>query len=69
MKRNNTMSVKTNKSYTKRLKVTKTGKILGRKPGFNHFNAKQSRKKQLAGKNTQEFTMSSKDKSRFMPHN
>lgn len=44
------MSIKTNKSLTKRLKVTKKGKILSRAPGFNHFNAKQSRTKQLGGK-------------------
>ena len=37
------MSIKTNKSLTKRLKITKNGKILSRAPGFNHFNAKQSR--------------------------
>lgn len=34
--------MKTNKSYTKRLKVTKRGKILSRTPGHNHFNAKRS---------------------------
>ena len=44
------MSIKTNKSLTKRLKITKNGKILARRPGFNHFNAKQSRTKQLNGK-------------------
>ncbi len=61
------MSTKTNKSFTKRLKVTKTGKILGRKPGFNHFNAKQSRVKQLAGKKAVEFRMTNKDIARFIP--
>lgn len=52
------MSIKTNKSLTKRLKITKNGKILSRRPGFNHFNAKQSRTKQLKGKkmNHQNFT-------------
>lgn len=52
------MSIKTNKSLTKRLKVTKNGKIMSRAPGFNHFNAKQSRTKQLSGRkmNTQSFT-------------
>ncbi len=44
------MSIKTNKSLTKRLKITKNGKIMARRPGFNHFNAKQSRVKQLGGK-------------------
>lgn len=59
--------MKTNKSYTKRLKVTKNGKILGRKPGFNHFNAKQKRSKQLAGKKTAPFNMTNKEKARFLP--
>jgi len=61
-------TAKTNKSYTKRLKLTKTGKVLARKSGFNHFNAKQSRTKQLAGKKKVEFVMSKKDMSRFIPH-
>lgn len=61
-------TAKTNKSFTKRLKVTKSGKIKARKAGFNHFNAKQSRKKQLAGKVPQDFVMKPKDIARFMPH-
>ncbi|MBP6904784.1 MAG: 50S ribosomal protein L35 [Candidatus Pacebacteria bacterium] len=60
------MSTKTNKSFMKRLKVTPTGKILGRKPGFNHFNAKQSRTKQLAGKKMVTFNMTTKAESRFI---
>lgn len=59
--------MKTNKSFTKRLKITKNGKILGRKPGFNHFNSRQSRTKQLNGKKMREFTISNKEKSRFLP--
>ncbi len=61
------MSTKTNKSLSKRLKVTKNGKILGRAPGFNHFNAKQSRTKQLAGKKMNAFTISPKEMSQFLP--
>jgi ribosomal protein L35 len=61
--------MKTNKSYTKRLKVTKTGKILGRKPGFNHFIAKQSRTTQLEGRKMVAFPMTNKQKSQFIPHN
>lgn len=34
--------MKTNKSYMKRLRVTKKGKIVARVPGQNHFNAKRS---------------------------
>lgn len=59
--------MKTNKSFLKRLKVTKTGKILARKPGQNHFNAKASRSKQLAGKRLKDFAMSAKEKRRFLP--
>jgi len=59
--------MKTNKSFTKRLKVTKTGKILARKPGQNHFNAKASRSKQLAGKRLSAFAMTPKQAQRFLP--
>ncbi len=52
--------MKTNKSLTKRLKVTKKGKIMARKPGFNHFNAKQSRTKQLSGRTNKQLTFSRK---------
>jgi len=62
------MSIKTNKSLTKRLKVTRTGKILSRAPGFNHFNAKQSRSKQLAGKKTNNFSISNKNKRTYLPN-
>jgi ribosomal protein L35 len=59
--------MKTNKSYSKRLKVTKNGKLIGRKPGFNHFNAKQSRNKQLAGKKGVNFVIKNKEKSYLLP--
>ncbi len=61
------MSQKTNKSFTKRLAITKGGKLKARKPGFNHFNAKQSRSKQLNGKVETNFTMNNKAKGRFLP--
>ncbi|MBI3420940.1 MAG: 50S ribosomal protein L35 [Candidatus Sungbacteria bacterium] len=44
------------KAVLKRIKITKSGKLLHRRPGKNHFNAKASRKSQLAGKRTKEFT-------------
>ena len=59
--------MKTNKSFSKRLKVTKSGKILSRKPGFNHFNAKQSRNSQLAGKKRSNFIIKNKPKSYLLP--
>lgn len=61
--------MKTNKSYTKRLKITKNGKIISRKAGFNHFNAKQSRNSQLAGKKGKSFTIKNKPKSHLLPFN
>jgi len=57
---------KTNKSYTKRLKITKSGKILARKPGRNHFNAKKQRVSQLEKRRWGEFKMKNKAKNRFL---
>ena len=62
--------MKTNKSFTKRLKVTKNGKILARKPGQSHYNAKESRRKeQLVKKGVNPLTLmgGNKLKSRFLP--
>ena len=59
--------MKTNKSYSKRLKLTKNGKMISRKPGFNHFNAKKTRNKELAGKKGQNFVMKNKPKSHLLP--
>ena len=59
--------MKTNKSYTKRLKVTKNGKIVARKAGQNHFNAKQSGTKRLARKRTQLLALPKRVTRRFLP--
>ena len=59
--------MKTNKSFSKRLKLTKKGKVLSRKAGFNHFNAKQARKTQLAGRKRQDFAIKNKPKSHLLP--
>ncbi len=58
--------MKTNKSYAKRAKVTKNGKVLLRTPGINHFNAKESRSVQLNKKRGTELYMSNKAKQRFL---
>lgn len=52
--------MKTNKSYLKRIKVTKSGRVLSRKPGKDHFNAKASGVSQLAGKRMTNFTIKHK---------
>ena len=59
--------MKTNKAYSKRLKVTKNGKIVARKAGINHFNAKKSRSKQLNAKVSTTFTLKTKALGRFLP--
>ena len=55
-----------NKSFAKRLKVTKSGKILARKPGRNHFNAKASRSEMLAKRKSKSVTFSTKTVQRFI---
>ncbi len=60
------MSMKTNKSYSKRIKVTKKGKLLTRKSGQNHFNAKDRRADKSSKNKNSEFHMSMKEKSRFL---
>jgi len=60
------MSIKTTKSYTKRFKITRTGKILSRRPGQNHFNAKE--RTRTSGKKHRMVIvhMDNKAKSRFL---
>jgi len=60
------MSIKTNKSFTKRLKVTKNGKILARKPGQNHFNAKEGAKTYTSKHGMKAIQMKNKAYSRFL---
>ena len=38
------MTTKTKKSLSKRVKVTSTGKLLRRKPGYKHFRRRKSTK-------------------------
>ena len=52
--------MKTNKSLTKRVKITKKGKLLARKKGHGHFNAKQKREKQLGQKGLESITIKNK---------
>ena len=59
--------MKTNKSFAKRLKLTKNGKLFSRATGQNHFNSKESRRSQLQKKNSRvPFSMTGKEKSRFL---
>lgn len=60
--------MKTNKSYSKRIKVTKNGKLKVRPKGQNHFNAKESGNTTRAKRGTAaNFVMTTKQVSRLLP--
>jgi len=59
--------MKTNKSYTKRIKVTKNGNLVARRPGQNHFNARQTGRQRQARKRTQLLSLSKRITRRFLP--
>jgi ribosomal protein L35 len=58
--------MKTNKAFTKRMKITRKGKLIARKPGQNHFNAKESRNTQMSGRRTQSITVTPKVAQRYI---
>ena len=58
--------IKTNKSFLKRFKITKNGKILARKPGQNHFNAKERTRTSMSKRRMVTIHMDNKSKSRFL---
>ncbi|OGC88144.1 hypothetical protein A2419_01600 [Candidatus Adlerbacteria bacterium RIFOXYC1_FULL_48_26] len=58
--------MKTNKSFTKRIKITKNGKIVARKPGQNHFNAKEGRSTQMGNNRSQLLTLAPKVSQRYI---
>jgi ribosomal protein L35 len=59
--------LKTNKSLTKRLKLTKTGKIKRRAAGQNHFNAKESVSAKMAKKKSLDFKLKNKLRATLLP--
>lgn len=67
-KRAISLPMKTNKSYTKRLRVTKTGKIIARTPGHNHFNAKESGSGRMRRRRSVLLNFNATDRSRFLPN-
>jgi ribosomal protein L35 len=60
--------MKTNKSFTKRLRVTRKGKILARTAGHNHFNAKRSGRERLRKSKDHGMEMTNVLRSRFLPN-
>ncbi len=63
----NSNAMKTNKSFSKRIKVTRNGKLVARKPGQNHFNARQTGRQRLRRKRTQLLSLSKRATRRFLP--
>jgi ribosomal protein L35 len=59
--------MKTNKSFSKRLRVTKKGKIISRAPGQNHFNSKDSGTQRQQKRRSGSIEMSAQLRSRFLP--
>jgi ribosomal protein L35 len=59
--------MKTNKSFTKRLRVSKRGKIIARAPGQNHFNAKESGAGHMRRHRAVGLIMNQENRSRFLP--
>jgi ribosomal protein L35 len=58
--------MKTNKSYAKRLKVTKNGKIVARASGHCHFNARDNAKTRGAKGRTRLLKFNRLARSRFL---
>ena len=58
--------MKTNKSYTKRLRLTRRGKVVARVPGHNHFNAKRSGGERMRKHRSASLHLTQQEKSRFL---
>ncbi|MEK7126282.1 MAG: 50S ribosomal protein L35 [Patescibacteria group bacterium] len=59
--------MKTNKSYTKRIRVTRNGKLMARAKGQNHFNAKQSGNTRRGKRGSVAIKLSMRVRRRFLP--
>lgn len=60
--------MKTNKSFSKRIRVTRKGKLVARKPGQNHFNAKASGSARSQKRRTNILTLTKSVRRRFLPN-
>ncbi len=59
--------MKTNKSFSKRVRVTKTGKLLARKAGQNHFNGKERGRTKAVKRRAISLQLSQRLIRRFFP--
>jgi len=58
--------MKSNKSYLKRIRVTKNGKLMTRKIGQDHFNAKNRTSATLMKRRPVAFQMTNKNRGRYL---
>ena len=58
--------MKTNKSFTKRIRVTRTGKLVARKSGQDHFNAKERGRTKGVKKRAISLALNTRVKRRFL---
>ena len=58
--------MKTTKSYAKRIKQTRTGKLISRMPGQDHFNAKERGRTKAVKSRARTLTVSSQVRRRFL---
>ncbi|MDB5237186.1 MAG: Ribosomal protein [Parcubacteria group bacterium] len=58
--------MKTNKSYTKRIRVTKNGKLVARKAGQDHFNAKEGGRTKNVKKHPVSLTVTNHIRRQFL---
>ncbi|MEK7510723.1 MAG: 50S ribosomal protein L35 [Patescibacteria group bacterium] len=59
--------MKTNKSYSKRIRSTKNGKLVVRKAGQDHFNAKERGRTKNEKGRAQSLTVTNHVRRRFLP--
>lgn len=58
--------MKTNKSYTKRIRVTKKGKLIARKPGQDHYNALENGSTRMKKNSNQSLTVPNRIRRSFL---
>jgi ribosomal protein L35 len=58
--------MKSNKSYLKRIRVTRKGKLVVRVKGQNHFNAKSSGEKRSGKRRASSVTLTARVRRRFL---
>jgi ribosomal protein L35 len=58
--------MKTNKSFSKRIRVTRKGKLVVRKPGQDHFNAKERGRTKGVKKRAAQMPMTTRQKRNFL---